>query len=117
MKVEPKKSKSIKTPKPLRILVPTEFSRNADEAVRFAVDLAATLPQDVKIHVQLRQGAPHTGIIDAARQDRCDLIALPTRGLKGLKYYMLGSTAEKVVRYALCPVLTFNRCLTAPLKN
>ena len=35
-----------------------------------------------------------------------ELIVLPTRGLKGLKHYMLGSTAEKVVRHARCPVLT-----------
>ena len=71
------------------------------------------MPQDVKTQVLLRQGTPHRGIINAAREDRCDLIALPTRGLKGWKYYMLGSTAEKVVRHALCPVLTFNRYLTS----
>jgi nucleotide-binding universal stress UspA family protein len=71
--------------------------------------LAATVPPDVPTQVLLRQGTPHSGIINAARQHRSDLIVLPTRSLKGLKYYLLGSTAEKVVRYALCPVLTFNR--------
>ncbi len=78
--------------------------------------LAATVPQDIKTQVLLRQDTPHRGIINAARQDRCDLIALRTRGLKGLKNYILGSTAEKVVRHALCPVLTFNRHLTASEK-
>jgi universal stress protein A len=43
MKVEPKKSKRIKTPKPIKILVPTDFSRNADQALRFAVPLARQL--------------------------------------------------------------------------
>jgi nucleotide-binding universal stress UspA family protein len=38
MKVEAKKSTTIKTP--LKILVPTDFSRNAAEALRFAVPLA-----------------------------------------------------------------------------
>jgi nucleotide-binding universal stress UspA family protein len=71
--------------------------------------LAATIPQDIATQVLLRQGTPPSGIISAARQNRRDLIVLPTRGLKGLKYYMLGSTAEKVVRYALCPVLTISR--------
>jgi nucleotide-binding universal stress UspA family protein len=71
--------------------------------------LAATVSQDIKTRVLLRQDTPHRGIINAARQDRCDLITLRTRGLKGLKNYILGSTAEKVVRHALCPVLTFNR--------
>jgi nucleotide-binding universal stress UspA family protein len=71
--------------------------------------LAAAVPPHVKTQVLLRQGTPHSGIINATRQDRSDLIVLPTRGLKGLKYYLLGSTAEKVLRYAFCPVLTFNR--------
>jgi nucleotide-binding universal stress UspA family protein len=80
--------------------------------------LAATVPQDVKTQLLLRQDiTPHRGIIDAAREDRCDLIALPTRGLKGLKYYMLGSTAEKVVRHSLCPVLTFRRYSDASEKG
>src|SRR5258708_15603730 len=43
MKVEPKKSKRIKRPKPINILVPTDFSRNAAEALRFAVPLARQL--------------------------------------------------------------------------
>jgi nucleotide-binding universal stress UspA family protein len=34
-----------------------------------------------------------------------DLIALTTRGYTGLKRVWLGSTAERVVRYASCPVL------------
>ena len=34
-----------------------------------------------------------------------DLIALSTRGYSGLKHLLLGSTAERVVRNAPCPVL------------
>jgi universal stress protein A len=79
--------------------------------------LAATVSQDIKTQVLLHQDTPYRGIINAARQDRCDLIALRTRGLKGLKNYILGSTAEKVVRHALCPVLTFNRYLSAKRKS
>jgi nucleotide-binding universal stress UspA family protein len=75
--------------------------------------LAATLPQDIKSEVLLRQDTPHLGIIRAAREHRCDLIALPTRDLTSLKDFVLGSTAEKVVRHAPCPVLTFNRHFTA----
>jgi nucleotide-binding universal stress UspA family protein len=73
--------------------------------------LAAAVPEGVKTRVLLREDTPHDGIISAAREDQCDLIVLPTRGLKGLKRFMLGSTAEKVVRHARCPVLTFNHDL------
>jgi nucleotide-binding universal stress UspA family protein len=78
--------------------------------------LAATLPQDIQSEVMLRQNIPHLGIIRAAREHRCDLITLPTRDLTSLKDFVLGSTAEKVIRHAPCPVLTFNRHLTATKK-
>jgi hypothetical protein len=32
--------------------------------------------------------------------------SLTTHGYTGLKHVLLGSTAERVVRYAPCPVLT-----------
>ena len=78
--------------------------------------LAATLPKDIQSEVMLRQNIPHLGIIRAAREHRCDLITLPTRDLTSLKDFVLGSTAEKVIRHAPCPVLTFNRHLTATQK-
>ena len=78
--------------------------------------LAATLPPDIQSEVVLRQNTPHLGIIRAARERRCDLITLPTRDLTSLKDFVLGSTAEKVIRHAPCPVLTFNRHLTATQK-
>jgi nucleotide-binding universal stress UspA family protein len=78
--------------------------------------LAATLPKDITSEVMLRQNIPHLGIIKAAREHRCDLITLPTRDLTSLKDFVLGSTAEKVIRHAPCPVLTFNRHLTATQK-
>lgn len=78
--------------------------------------LAATLPPDIQSEVLLRQNTPHLGIIRAARERRCDLITLPTRDLTSLKDFVLGSTAEKVIRHAPCPVLTFNRHSTATQK-
>ena len=35
-----------------------------------------------------------------------DLIVIATHGHTGLKHLLLGSTAERVVRLAPCPVLT-----------
>jgi nucleotide-binding universal stress UspA family protein len=78
--------------------------------------LAAALPRDIQSEVILRQNAPDLGIIRAARERRCDLITLPTRDLTGLRDFVLGSTAEKVIRHAPCPVLTFNRHSTATQK-
>ncbi|MBE0541822.1 MAG: universal stress protein [Verrucomicrobia bacterium] len=68
--------------------------------------LAATVPKDIQVDVLLRQDLPPRGIAGVAREWRGDLIVLPTRGLTGAKYIVLGSTAEAVVRHAPCPVLS-----------
>ena len=53
----------------------------------------------------IRGGRPHQEIIRLARELDADLIVLSTRGHSGLKHLLLGSTAERVVRGAPCPVL------------
>jgi nucleotide-binding universal stress UspA family protein len=45
-------------------------------------------------------------ILDYAATARADMIVMGTRGLSGIKRLVLGSTAEKVLRSAPCPVLT-----------
>jgi len=54
----------------------------------------------------VRTGAPHVEIIDTAKEEDIDLIVISTHGRTGLEHVLLGSTAEKVVRHAVCPVLT-----------
>lgn len=55
----------------------------------------------------VREGVPHTEITSFCRIHECDLIMMATHGLTGLEKLVIGSTAEKVVRKAECPVLTF----------
>ena len=50
-------------------------------------------------------GRPYEEICRLAGEIEADLIALPTRGQSGLRHVVLGSTAERVVRFAPCPVL------------
>jgi nucleotide-binding universal stress UspA family protein len=45
-------------------------------------------------------------IVAAAESQKADLIVMGTRGLTGLKHVLLGSTAERTIRTAQCPVLT-----------
>lgn len=56
-------------------------------------------------------GIPHVEIVEAARNHKADLIMLSTHGHTGWAHVMLGSTAERVVRDAPCPVLTFHQQL------
>ena len=41
-----------------------------------------------------------------AKAAKADLIVMPTHGFTGLKKILIGSTAERVVSHAACPVLT-----------
>ncbi len=56
-------------------------------------------------------GAPDIalGICGYAKHHGVDLIALSTHGRKGWKHLALGSVAEKVLRNADVPVLSFHR--------
>lgn len=49
--------------------------------------------------------AAHQEIITAAHECNCDLIVIGSHGRTGLARMFTGSTAERVVRHAPCPVL------------
>jgi universal stress protein A len=51
-------------------------------------------------------GQPFMEITKTARKLKVDLIVITTHGYTGFKHVFLGSTAERVVRHASCPVLT-----------
>jgi nucleotide-binding universal stress UspA family protein len=55
---------------------------------------------------ELREGTPHDVILAVAKERQADLIVMGTEGHTGLTHALLGSTAERVVRLAACPVLT-----------
>jgi nucleotide-binding universal stress UspA family protein len=61
-------------------------------------------PAAVEYWVQ--DGGAAAEILGVAEEARCDLIVMGTHGRSGLGRMLLGSVAEKVVRKALCPVLT-----------
>jgi universal stress protein A len=50
-------------------------------------------------------GKPYQEIIRCAGDQQADIIVLSTHGYTGIKRAYLGSTAERVVRHASCPVL------------
>lgn len=54
----------------------------------------------------VRTGTPFQEITGAARTLKVDLIIIATHGRTGVKHALLGSTAERVLRHAPCPVLT-----------
>jgi len=54
---------------------------------------------------KIRVGLPSHEIVEAAKEADVDLIVIATHGYTGWKHFCIGSTAERVVRAAPCPVL------------
>ena len=52
------------------------------------------------------RGVPFVEIIRTAKEKNADMIVIGTHGRTGIDHMLFGSTAEKVVRKASCPVLT-----------
>jgi nucleotide-binding universal stress UspA family protein len=60
----------------------------------------------VRCEIEVLEDVPGFAIAAAAERAHADLIVMGSRGLSGLKHVLLGSVAERTVRYAACPVLT-----------
>jgi nucleotide-binding universal stress UspA family protein len=56
-------------------------------------------------HWKVRAGIPSHEIVEVAKEMDADLIIVATHGYTGWKHFCIGSTAERVVRAAPCPVL------------
>ena len=138
-----------------RILVPTDFSESARQALEWGVALALEFKSEVLLlHVvenltvgyasdlfpvpmaevyeeisgyartelsklaeeirakgievteRLAQGTPSAEIIRIAKEEPVDLIVVGSHGKGLLDHALFGSTTERVVRKASCPVLT-----------
>ncbi|MBN3525019.1 universal stress protein [Paenibacillus apiarius] len=58
-----------------------------------------------RAEVALLQGPPGQSIVAEAEDHKCDLIIIGSRGLSGLKEFVLGSVSHHVVQHAKVPVL------------
>jgi len=63
------------------------------------------IPATIPVSPFVRHGAPWEEITKLAKERKADLIVIGTHGYTGVKHMIMGSTAERVVRYAGCPVL------------
>ena len=79
-----------------------------DEAARRAIEALAGTVRAAGVHVETItcEGEPPESIIDYARSLKVDAIVMGTHGRSGIDRVVLGSTAERVVTAAPCPVVT-----------
>lgn len=55
------------------------------------------------------EGTAHRDIVNYAKDTECDIIVMSTHGYTGLDHVLIGSTTERVIRIAHCPVLSVGR--------
>ena len=67
--------------------------------------VVAAEDRQVETECHLGTGVAHHEIVQAAQTLEIDLIVISTHGRTGLRHMLMGSTAERVVRHATCPVL------------
>ncbi len=67
----------------------------------------------VQTEIIIKTGKPFVEINETASEKDIDLVIMATHGHTGVEHLLFGSTAEKVVRKAPCPVLT----LREPIKG
>ncbi len=77
---------------------------------RVKTDLQAIMddPQyaGTDIVYDIKIGNPYKGISETIVEHEADLVIMGTTGVSGFDEVFIGSNAEKVVRYAKCPVIT-----------
>jgi nucleotide-binding universal stress UspA family protein len=60
----------------------------------------------IKARGMLLKGVAHEQIVNAAENEKADMIVIGTHGRTGFSKLFMGSVAGRVVSTALCPVLT-----------
>jgi universal stress protein E len=93
--------------------IPTSLNFLQDtglEAERRLFEATQALQREgLSVETVARQGDPAHAIAEEAEARGADLIAMGTRGTTGLRHLLMGSTAERVVEHASCPVMTIRR--------
>jgi nucleotide-binding universal stress UspA family protein len=85
-----------------------KFNKNISQAVEKEMDALREkeLQGFSRYECLIVNGTPFLEILRTAREKEADLIIVGTHGRTGLDHVLFGSTAEKVVRRAPCPVLS-----------
>ena len=86
-----------------KVTTHTDWAQQAVNKQREYFESGATRSYEFRL-AQLKK--LKDAIIKYADENSVDMIVIATHGHKGLNHFMLGSTAERVVRGASCPVLT-----------
>jgi nucleotide-binding universal stress UspA family protein len=84
------------------------FVENAQQLAEKATAPAAQAlrARGFEVEILVARGDPAEIVIELAAERNVDVIVMGTRGHSKIRQFLLGSTAERVVEHAKCPVMT-----------
>lgn len=88
---------------PIDTILETQTKRARESLDTFLDD---RLPSDVEAERIVTHGIAHLEILRLAEENGADLIVMATHGRGFVSHALFGSTTERVIRKAPCPVLT-----------
>ena len=101
------KTKGVKVS--LDAIMEEQASRTRDRAKQFADD---NFGDGFDVSVEVAFGTPHVEIVRLADEHDADLIVMATHGRGFISHAILGSTTERVLRRANCPVFVVRELRT-----
>ncbi len=88
-----------------------------DNARKSLQKFAEKFSSNAKVKQVLLRGQDFETITSYSKEKKIDLIVIATHGRTGLLHTLLGSVAEKIIRYAKCPVLVITPSKDAKQKD
>jgi nucleotide-binding universal stress UspA family protein len=90
------------------VLPPAYLTAEARQQLLTSMKMSveAEVGRSISFDTDVVEGNPVTEILDKAAALHADLLVLGTHGLSGFDRLVLGSVTEKVLRKAVCPVMT-----------
>lgn len=93
------------TPHSLTESYRNELKELKEQFLEQAVNQAKKKNPTLNISSILVRGRPADKIVEAAKEGDFDLIVMGSRGLGGIKGFLLGSVADRVADNSVCPVM------------
>jgi nucleotide-binding universal stress UspA family protein len=96
---------------PIHAEYQAEIMQLGEEAKRIVSDEAKELAQlGWRTQKLVREGHAAKQIVDTAHELACNLVVVGSHGMTGISRFLLGSVAQKVVKYADCSVMVVRVC-------
>ena len=92
-----------------------ELKESADK--KFMKLTSKHFNENVKVIAEVKFGPVHPIITHYTQEEEADLIIMGTQGAEGMKEFLVGSNAEKIVRTSTVPVIVIKDNFKGPVKN